>query len=244
MAEHNLKDKVVIVTGSAGGIGRYAAKTFAWEGAKVVTADVKPLDTVAGELEEIGVEHLEVPTDVRDEDSVRNLVQRTIERFGQVDVLHNNAAIVSHFLWGLPLWPKIRDMERSFWDNVMDTNMGGIFLCTKHVLPFMEAQRSGHVVTTMGGGVSTYGISKAAIPQFTRVVAEEERDFNICVVTINPGTQIATEEAPAEARARMPGPEFAGNRFVLAAQAPMELSGQWLALEDGKLVPRRAGARD
>lgn len=244
MRSSNLKDKVVIITGSAGGIGRYAAKTFAWEGAKVVTADVKPLDTIGGELEEIGVEHLEVPTDVRDEDSVRNLMAKAIDRFGRVDVLHNNAAIVSHFQWGLPLWATIKDMDKEFWDRVMDTNMGGIFLCTKHVLPYMEEQRSGHIVNTMGGGMSTYGISKSAIPHFTRVVAEEEKDFNICVVTINPGTQIATEDAPEEARARMPGPEFVGNRFVLAAQAPMELSGQHLNVEDGKLVGRRVGARD
>ena len=54
----SVKDKVVIITGSAGGIGRYMAKTFAWEGAKVVTADIKPLDTVADDIEEIGVEHL------------------------------------------------------------------------------------------------------------------------------------------------------------------------------------------
>jgi NAD(P)-dependent dehydrogenase (short-subunit alcohol dehydrogenase family) len=93
----------------------------------------------------------------------------------------------------------------------------------------------------MGGGMSTYGVSKSAIPAFTRLVAEEEKDFNICVVTINPGTQIATEDAPEEARARMPGPEFVGNRFVLAAQAPMELSGQWVTLEDGKLIGRRIG---
>ena len=121
--------------------------------------------------------------------------------------------------------------------------MGGMFLCTKHVLPHMEAQRSGHVVNTMGGGLSTYGVSKSAIPAFTRLVAEEEKDFNICVVTINPGTQIATEDAPAEARARMPGPEFVGNRFVLAAQAPMERSGQWLTLEDGKLIRPQDRAR-
>lgn len=244
MAEHTLKDKVVVVTGSAGGIGRYAAKTFAWEGAKVVTADVKTLDTVASELEEIGVEHLEVPTDVRDEASVKNLVAKAMDRFGRIDVLHNNAAIVSHFQWGLPLWPKIRDMDKEFWDRVMNTNMGGIFLCTKHVLPHMEEQRSGHIVNTMGGGMSTYGISKSAIPHFTRVVAAEEKEFNICVVTINPGAQIATEEAPEEARARMPGPDFAGNRFVLAAQAPMEMSGEHLNVEDGKLVTRRAGARE
>ena len=66
-------------------------------------------------------------------------------------------------------------------------------------------------------------------------MALETRDANICVVVLSPGAAIATEDAPEEARQRMPGPEFAGNRFVLAAQAPMELSGKLLTLVDGEL---------
>ncbi len=69
-------------------------------------------------------------------------------------------------------------------------------------------------------------------------MAEEERAHGICVVMISPGTQIATELAPDEARGRMAGPEFVAKRFVLAAQAPMELSGELLELHDGELKPR------
>jgi 3-oxoacyl-[acyl-carrier protein] reductase len=236
-----LEGQVVIITGSAGGIGRHVAKTFADERASVVVADVKPLDTVSGELAAREVDYLAVPTDVRDENAVRNLVDRTLDRFGRIDVLVNNAAIVTHFQWGLPQWPRIRDMEKDFWERVIGTNLGGTFNCTKHVLPTMEAQRSGHVVSTMGGSSSiggcAYGVSKDAIRSFTRFVANEEREFDVCVVAVSPGAQIATEEAPEEARARMPGPDFVGNRFVLAAQVPMELSGELLNLEDGKLVP-------
>jgi NAD(P)-dependent dehydrogenase (short-subunit alcohol dehydrogenase family) len=79
-------------------------------------------------------------------------------------------------------------------------------------------------------------ISKEAIKVFTRFVAEEERDFNICVVAISPGGAIATENAPEEARARMPGPESSGNRWVLAAQVGMDLSGKLLDLKDDRIV--------
>ncbi len=236
--------KVAVITGSARGIGRHIAKTFADAGADVVVADIVPLDTVEREIQERGVQALAVPTDVRSEEQVQSLVNATMEKFGRIDVLVNNAAIVTHFLWGLPRWPRVRDMEKEFWDKVIGTNLGGTFLCTKYVLPHMEAQRSGHVVSTMGGanpamfGGSPYGVSKDAIRTFTRFVAEEEREFDVCVVTIAPGTQIATEEAPPEARERMAGPDFVGDRFVLAAQAGMDLSGNLLELKDGALAIR------
>lgn len=236
-----MQGKVALITGGGKGIGRYIARTFAEAGASVAVADIAPLETVTGELRALGAEVLASQTDVRDEDAVRGLVENVVSRFGRIDALINNAAVVTHFQWGLPLWPRIRDMDKSFWDQVIDTNLGGTFLCTKYVLPHMEAQRSGHIVNTMGGGSPStfgscaYGVSKDAIKTFTRFVAEEEREFNICVVTINPGTQIATEEAPEEARQRMAGPEFVGNRFVLAAQAGMELSGKHLRLVDGRL---------
>jgi gluconate 5-dehydrogenase len=235
-------NRVVIVTGSGGGIGRWVAKTFAQERAKVVVADIKPLDTVSRELQELGIESLAVPTDVRDEVAVRNLVDRTVERFGRVDVLVNVAAIVTHFQWGLPRWPRVRDMDLEFWNKVVDTNLGGTMLCMKHVIPHLERQGGGHIVNTLGGsqpetiGAMAYVTTKEAVRHLTRFVAEEERDHNICVVATGPGAQIATEDAPAEARGRMPGPEAAGNRFVMAATAPMAMSGQTVTVQDGKLT--------
>lgn len=234
--------RVVIVTGSGGGIGRWVAKTFAREGAKVVVADIKPLDTVSEELTELRAEWLAVPTDVRDEPAVRDLVERSVERFGRVDVLVNVAAIVTHFQWGLPRWPRVRDMDLEFFHRVIDTNLGGTMLCMKHVIPYMERQGGGHIVNTLGGsqpetiGAMAYVTSKQAVLHLTRFVAEEEREHNICVVATGPGAQIATEDAPPEARARMPGPEVAGNRFVLAAAAPMEMSGKVVTVQDGRLV--------
>lgn len=237
-----LEDQVAVVTGSARGIGRYVVHTFADAGARLAVADIEPLDNVARELREKEAEVLAVPTDVRDEDQVRALMDQVMSRYGRIDVLVNNAAVVTHFQWGnIPRWPPVRDMEKSFFDKVIGTNLGGTFLCTKHVLPYMERQRSGHIINLYGGGGPTspgslaYVVSKEAIRTFTRYLAEEEREHNVCVLVTSPGATIATEQAPEEARQRMPGPDAVGNRFVLAAQAGMELSGKLVTLKDGRI---------
>jgi NAD(P)-dependent dehydrogenase (short-subunit alcohol dehydrogenase family) len=107
----------------------------------------------------------------------------------------------------------------------------------------MEARRSGHVINLYGGGgvkpagACAYMVTKEAIRTFTRYVAEEVRESNICVVIFSPRVPIATEGAPEEALKRLPGPEILGKGFVLASQLPMEKSGQIFAFQDGRLVP-------
>ena len=238
-----LEGKVVIVTGSGKGIGRHAAKTFAQEKAKVVIADVNQ-ESVQRAASELGrlTETLPINIDVRNEEDVKKMVNQVVNRFGRIDVLVNNAAIVPHFAWGIPRWPRIRDMEKDFWDRVIQTNLGGTFLCTKHVLPHMEARRSGHIINLYGGGglkpagACAYMVTKEAIRTFTRYIAEEVRESNVCVVIFSPRVPIATEGAPEEALRRLPGPEILGNGFVLAAELPMDRSGQCFAHENGKLV--------
>jgi len=239
-----LKGKVAVITGGAKGIGRYIAHGFAREGAKIAITDidVERIKQTEGELRELGAEVLTRRSDVRLEDDVRSTIKDVASRFGQVDILVNNAGIVTHFGWGVPRWPLVHDMEQSFWDNVIQTNLGGTFLSTKHVLPYMQERRAGHIINLYGGsppatlGSCVYSVSKDAIRTFTRFVAEEVRESNICVVAVSPGGAIATEDAPEEMRGTMPGPESAGNRFVLAAEAGMELSGHRLTLKDGRLA--------
>ena len=245
-----LEGKVVIVTGAGKGIGRHAATTFAQEKAKVVIADVNNewLQKTASELGRL-TETLAINADVRDEVTVKKMVDQVMNRFGRIDVLINNAAIVPHFAWGIPRWPRIAEMDKDFWDRVIQTNLGGTFLCTKHVLPHMEAKKSGHIINLYGGGglkpfgACAYMSTKAAIRVFTRYVAEEVRDSNVCVVIFSPRVPIATEGAPEEALKRLPGPEILGKGFVLAAQLPMDQSGECFAHENGKLVeePPREG---
>jgi len=238
-----LEGKVVIVTGGGKGIGRHAAKTFAAEKAKVAIADFdkERLQKTAGELGRL-TDTLAINADVRSEADVKGMVDQVVNRFGRIDVLVNNAAIVPHFAWGIPRWPRIRDMEKDFWDRVIQTNLGGTFLCTKHVLPHMEAERAGHIINLYGGGglkpagACAYMTTKEAIRTFTRYVAEEVRESNVCVVIFSPRVPIATEGAPDEALRRLPGPEILGNGFVLAAELPMDLTGRIFSYQDGKLV--------
>ncbi len=239
-----MKEKVTIVTGGAKGIGRYIAHGFAKEGAKVAIADIDTarLEKTHKELESITSEVMSSKLDVRNEEDVRRFMAQVNDRFGQIDVLVNDAAIVPHFNWGVPRWAAIRDMDKGFWDRVIETNLGGTFLCTKHVIPYMEKRRSGHIVNLFGGGrdvgACAYVVSKEAIRAFTRMVAEEVRGANICVVSHAPEGAVATENAPEEARQRLPVVESLGNRFILAAQASMELSGKLLMFSDGRLKVR------
>jgi NAD(P)-dependent dehydrogenase (short-subunit alcohol dehydrogenase family) len=244
-----LENKVVVITGSGQGIGKHAARTFAQEKAKVVIADFNAelAKTTAAEIGQM-TETMVVTADVRNEDSVKKMIGDVIGRFGRIDVLMNNAAIVPHFAWNIPRWPLIADMPVEFWDRVVHTNLYGTFFCTKHAIPHMAKQKSGHIINLYGGGgvkpggACTYMVTKDGIRTFTRYVAEEVRDANICVVTFSPRVPIATETAPEEALKRLPGPEVLGTGFVLCAQLPMEQSGKCFAYESGKLVLE--GARE
>ena len=181
-----LQNKVVVITGSGQGIGKHAAKTFAQAKAKVVIADFNA-ELAKQTAAEIGqtTETMAVAADVRNEDSVKSMVDQVMNRFGQIDVMMNNAAIVPHFAWNIPRWPLIADMPVEFWDRVVHTNLYGTFFGTKHVIPHMVKRKSGHIINLYGGGgvkpggAWTYMVTKDGIRTFTRYVAEEVRDANI-----------------------------------------------------------------
>jgi len=238
-----LQGQVAIITGAAKGIGRNIAHAFARAGAKlgIVDIDTKRLHRVTEELGQMGAEVLPEFGDVSNEDEVRRMIDGVVTRFGCIDVLVNDAAVVTHFGWE-PRWSRIADMDKGFWDRVIQTNLGGTFLCTKHVLPHMEARRSGHIINLHGGGhgvgACAYVVSKEAIRTFTRFVAEEEREWGICVVAVTPGGAIATEDAPEAVHQQMAGLDSLGNRFLLAAEAGMEMTGQLLTLKEGRLEIR------
>lgn len=238
-----LKGKIAIVTGGGQGIGKHAAKTLAENGVKIAIADInqETAEKTAAELSALS-ETIAVSLDVRNEDDVRSTFDTIAEKFGGIDILVNNAGIVPHFRWGSPLWPHISDMPLEFWDRVIRTNLYGTFFCTKHAIPHLKNRNGGHMINLYGGGGTkppgalTYMVTKDGIRTFTRFVAEEVRESNICVVSFSPRVPIATETAPETAKEAMPGPEILGDAFVLAAQLSLESSGQCLAYEDGKLV--------
>jgi 3-oxoacyl-[acyl-carrier protein] reductase len=234
-----LRDKVVLITGAARGIGRYNAKLFAAAGARVAVADMRNLDLVSDELRAQGATPLAVEANIRDEVAVQAMMERVAGHFGRIDVLLNNAGIPTHTM---PHRPFVRDTDLSLWEQIIDTNLGGTFLCTKHALPYMEKEQAGHIINVYGGGrpgsggAAVYVASKDAVRTFTRFVAEEEREHGICIVAMGPGGQIATETDPEEVRRTVPGLDTIGNRFLLAAEAPMEMSGRLLTMKDGQLA--------
>ncbi len=236
-----LNGKVVIVTGGAKGIGRYAANVYADAGARISIWDIALEENSTKELEAKGVEVLPLQVDVRNEEQVRRATTAVCERFGSIDVLLNNAGLVTHPAW-TKSWGPIVEMEKSLWDRVIETNLTGTMLCTKHVLSQMIKQGSGHIINVHGGaatakrvGACPYMVSKDALRTFTRFVAEEVRQHGVCVVIAGPGGAIATEEAPEDVRSRMPGPDLVGTTYLLAAEAPMEFSGFYVKRVDEKL---------
>jgi NAD(P)-dependent dehydrogenase (short-subunit alcohol dehydrogenase family) len=252
----SLAEKVVVITGGAFGTGRYCAQQYAKAGAHVAIADINDqgLQEV-GELlaAESSGKQLGRHVDIRAEDEVREFVDEVAATFGRIDVLVNNAAIVPHAQWmtDASIWPPIKDMDFSFWQQVFAVQLDGSFLFIKSVVPHMEAQGEGHIINVMNSGPNyikntarlssarrvPYTASKVALHNMTQYIGEDLRDSNICVVGVS-GEAFATDRAPEEARRRMPGPEILGNRFLLAAEAPMELTGMWVSEKGGGLVPR------
>jgi 3-oxoacyl-[acyl-carrier protein] reductase len=184
----SFEGKVVIVTGSARGLGRDYAEFFAREGASVVVADklTEQAAEVADKINAAGHQALSVPLDVTDPAASREMVRRTVEQFGRIDGLINNAGI-----WGdLSSSPAI-ETEPAYWDLVMAVNVKGPLLCAQAVAPVMKERKYGRIVniSSMGaymrGGV--YCVSKLALNSVTWQLAGELGAWNITVNGIGPG---------------------------------------------------------
>lgn len=188
-----LQGKVAIVTGASVGLGRAVAARFAREGAAVVAADVNEVDgaALAAEQEKAGARFLFVRTDISQEPAVADLIETTLSRYGRIDILYNNAAILLYDR-DLP----VHELSLETWDQVMNINLRGAFLCAKYSIPSMLKQGSGSIVylgspTGLSGcapRLTAYSTSKAAIMGLTRVMAAAYARNNIRVNSIVPGT--------------------------------------------------------
>jgi NAD(P)-dependent dehydrogenase (short-subunit alcohol dehydrogenase family) len=186
-----LAGRSAIVTGGAIGIGRHYSQALAEAGAQVVIADIVDGSEAA---KEIAAKHgadaaISVTCDVSDESSVKQLVDRALERFGKIDILVNNAALFAQIK---PT--RCVDLDVETWDKVMGVNVRGSFLMAKHVAPHMMARRYGKIINIGSGSVSRglpemvhYVSSKGAILAFTRALCRELGDYGICVNTLAPG---------------------------------------------------------
>jgi 3-oxoacyl-[acyl-carrier protein] reductase len=177
-------DKVCIITGSSRGIGKGIATAFAKEGANIVINFRSQEDAAKETAEEI-VEKYDaeveiVKADVSKEEEVVEIVERTRKRFGTVDILVNNAGVHKDSV----VWK----MDKNVWEEVISTNLTGIFFCTKHVVPIMREKSWGRIVniSSVAGqiglfGAGNYSASKSGLFGFTKTVAREVANRNITV---------------------------------------------------------------
>jgi NAD(P)-dependent dehydrogenase (short-subunit alcohol dehydrogenase family) len=234
-----LKDASVIVTRGSKGVGRNIAHSFAAEGCRVAIADIDEdrLRATLAELREIAPAALAVPADVRDESQVGALVDQVVREFGRLDVLVDKAGIVPHFGWGNFRWAAVKDMELEFWSRVPNTKLRGTFLGTKHAMRQMVPQGSVLNVRGGGGGVgaASYVVSKDAIVDFSRWqrlrCATPASSLRRSI-----GAAIATEDAPEEARQRMPGPRTNRQPVRPYGGGRTGAGGKLLTRKDGQLV--------
>ncbi len=184
-----LKDKVAIVTGAASGIGRQTALRFVQEGAKVAVADRNRTGGAETErlAHELGGDAVYLPGDVSRPDQVSDMVDRTVDRFGRLDVLVNAAAILIRT-------PPLAEVEESDWDLIMATNLKGLFFCCKYAIPAMLRGEGGSIINIasisgmMGYGLSLpYAVSKAGVIHLTATAASQYTSQGIRINAIAPG---------------------------------------------------------
>jgi NAD(P)-dependent dehydrogenase (short-subunit alcohol dehydrogenase family) len=178
-----LNGKTAIVTGSSGGIGRALALEFGRQGMNVVCAArrLDALKETAAMVEEADGEALAVATDVTDREQVRRMVAAAVERFGQVDVLFNNAATFQAIggVW---------EVEPEEWWRDVTVNLYGPLLCIREVLPHMMERDEGVIINMDGGrpkGGTAYACGKAGLVEMTRLLVEELRSAGSRVMVFN-----------------------------------------------------------
>jgi NAD(P)-dependent dehydrogenase (short-subunit alcohol dehydrogenase family) len=183
------KDKSVVITGGGGKIAKAYALAFAKEGARLALPDIASADAIVKAIKDMGGTAISMACDVADEQSVKAMVDETVEQFGTVDVLINNAAYFMT-VWKGPFW----DMTVEEFDKAMAVNVRGSWLCAKAVVPHMQKQKKGKIINISSNVALTgnpnyihYVTSKGAIIAVTRAMACELGDWNICVNTVSPG---------------------------------------------------------
>ena len=191
-----MKNKIVIVTGAARGLGQKYICEFAKAGAKVVFADVNSCDETEDKVKKITSEFLNLSLDVTDFSSCQNLAEKTKEKFGRIDVLVNNAA-----LYGALKSSRFEEIDSEQWDRAMNVNVKGVWNCCKAVVPVMREQKNGSIINIASLAAlygmpyaADYSTSKSAVLGLTRVIAREVGKDGIRVNSVAP-SMVKTESA-------------------------------------------------
>ncbi|MDB5594258.1 MAG: Dehydrogenase [Hyphomicrobiales bacterium] len=249
----DLTGRVVIITGGAKGIGKVYAREFAAAGARVVAADIDgdAAAETAAQILAAGGEAIGVRTDVADEASTTAMAEATIAKFGTIDVLINNASLMS--VLERRSWFDIPVEE---WDRVMAVNLRGIFLCCRATFPEMRRKRFGKIVNISSSrvweGVPNrlhYTTSKAGVIGLTRALSREVGEHGVTVNAVTPGytlsdTQQATSsgnylamQSDGRAMGRPQYPEdLVGAVMFLSSAASDYMTGQTLNVDGGKAM--------
>jgi len=184
----DLKDKVAIVTGAAQGIGKVIALSLAKCGADIAVSDINEdsLNSAVKEIEALGRKSIAIKMDVSSLKDCGDMVKKTVDVFGKVDILINNAGITRDTV--------LLRMKEEQWDQVIQVNLKGTFNCTKAVIRGMFKQKSGKIINissvtgAMGNaGQANYSASKAAVMGFTKSIAREYAHCGITVNAVAPG---------------------------------------------------------
>lgn len=244
----HLKDKVAIVTGASRGIGKAAALALASQGAKVVVNYARSSDAAEATVKQIteaGGKATATQADVSQSDQVDNLIKTTLDTFGRIDVLVNNAGITKDTL--------LLRMKPEQWQAVIDLNLTGVFLCTKAVSKTMLKQRSGRIINIasvagqMGNsGQANYSAAKAGVIGFTKTVAKELANRGVTVNAVAPGfiETDMTEDLKSDDIIKLiplgrygKPEEVAGTiRFLAADPAAAYITGQVFNVDGGMVM--------
>lgn len=245
-----LEGKVALVTGASRGIGREIALELAREGASVAVnyagSEAKALELV-DEIKSMGTEAIAIQADVSNSESVNEMVKQTIEQFGKLDILVNNAGITKDNL--------LMRMKESEWDDVININLKGVFLCTKAVTRQMMKQRSGRIINISSivgvsgnPGQANYVAAKSGVIGLTKTSAKELSSRGITVNAIAPGfittdmTDKLNEEVKSEMLKQIPLSRFGEPKDIARAAVFLSsndsnyITGQTLHIDGGMVM--------
>jgi NAD(P)-dependent dehydrogenase (short-subunit alcohol dehydrogenase family) len=233
-----LSGKAALVTGGSRGIGRAIAEAYARQGAQVFVCgrDEKNLRRAIAEMQKVGGEVEGLAGDVGNPGDVRRIAGAAVKRYGAIHILVNNASI---------LGPRemIENYPPPAWGEVLRTNLTGVFLMIRAVLPVMRAQKAGSIINVTSGvgrrgraRWGAYAVSKAGLESLTQVLAEELAQDGIRVNSVNPAatrTAMRAQAYPAEDPLTLPTPEGILPIFLyLASDASAAVTGQSLEARD------------
>jgi NAD(P)-dependent dehydrogenase (short-subunit alcohol dehydrogenase family) len=247
----DMKGKVAVVTGGGRGIGKAIALKLAGNGAKVAILEIDPTtgEQTAKEIRGLGTEALALVADTSKQDEVNGAIDKVVEKFGRIDILVNDAATA-----GLA---SLTDLTQETWDELFAVNMRGYFLCMKAVIPHMQKQKYGKIVsissTAFQGQAyhAHYASSKAGVIGLTRSAALELAPHNINVNAVAPGMidtpgvhmmmpdDLFNQMAKTAPLGRGGTPEDIANAVVfLASDEASFITGQYLCVCGGRSLNR------